>query len=220
MIDNNYIVYKHTNKVNNKSYVGITSQPLNNRGRRNGIGYRECICFYNAIKKYGWDNFEHEIILENLTKKEAEQKEIELIAQYKSNQREYGYNIQSGGNSTGRMAQETKEKISSKLKGTKFTDEHKRKISEAQIGKKNHNFGKKTSNEVKEKIRIGNILHPNLGRFPSHKINQYDLDGNFIKTWDTMGEIKRELGISHSMISDCCRGFQKTSGGFKWKYCQ
>lgn len=216
----NYIVYKHTNKENNKIYIGITSQPFNNRCRRNGIGYRECPFFYNAIQKYGWNNFEHIILYENLTKEKAEQKEIELIAQYKSNQKEFGYNIQNGGNSIGKMNDITKKKISKTLKGKNFTEEHKRKIGESQLGNKNHMFGKNLSDEVKEKIRIGNLKHPSSGCFTSHKINQYDLQGNFIKTWNTMGEIKRELGISHSMISDCCRGLQKTSGGFIWKYCQ
>lgn len=220
MIKSDYIVYKHTNKINNKSYIGITCQTLNNRCRKNGIGYRECICFYNAIKKYGWDSFEHTILYKNLTKEQAEQKEIELIERYKSNKSQYGYNIQNGGNAIGRMAEETKEKISKTLKGIKFSEEHKRKIGEAQMGDKNHNFGKNTSNEVKEKIRLGNLLHPSSGCFQSRKINQYDLQGNFIKTWNTMGEIKRELGINHSMISECCNGKQKTSGGYKWKYCQ
>ena len=220
MILSDYIVYKHTNKINNKSYIGITCQTLKNRSRKNGIGYKECIRFYNAIKKYGWNNFNHEILYNNLTKEQAEQKEIELIAKHKTNNKNYGYNIQNGGNTIGRMAEETKNKISKALKGITLTEEHKRKIGDAQTGEKNHNFGKKTSNEIKNKIRIGNLLHPSSGCFKSHKVNQYDLEGNFIKTWNNMGEIKRELGINHSMISECCNGKQKTSGGYKWEYCQ
>ena len=219
-MENIYVVYKHTNLLNRKIYIGITSQSLKNRCGKNGIGYKECPFFYNAIKKYGWDNFKHEILYKNLTKEEAEQKEIELIAEYNSNNSDYGYNIANGGNCKGTMAEETKIKISIAQKGKRLSEEHKKKIGEAQIGEKNHQFGKKMSNEVKEKIRIGNIKHPSSGCFPSHKINQYDLEGNLIKTWNTMGEIKRELGISHCMISDCCRGIQKTSGGFIWKYCQ
>ena len=144
-MENKYIVYKHINKNNNKVYIGITSQPFYNRCRRNGIGYKECPFFYNAIKKYGWDNFEHIVLFDDLTKEEAEQKEIELIAQHKSNQQNYGYNIQNGGNSIGKMSNETKLKISKALKGIKFTEEHKSKIGLAQTGEKNHRFGKKTS---------------------------------------------------------------------------
>ena len=53
--------------------------------------------FGNAIKKYGWENFVGEILLDGLTYEEACQKEIELIAKYKSNNSQYGYNISSGG---------------------------------------------------------------------------------------------------------------------------
>lgn len=219
-MENIYVVYKHTNLLNGKIYIGITSQSLKNRCGKNGIGYRECPFFYNAIKKYGWDNFKHDILYKNLTKEEAEQKEIELIAEYNSNNSDYGYNIANGGNCKGTMAEETKVKISIAQKGRKFSEEHKKKISESQLGEKNHRFGKKQTDEFKEFIRNVNIQNPSSGAFPSKKVNQYDLEGNFIKTWNTMGEIKRELGISHCMISDCCRGKQKTSGGFIWKYCQ
>ena len=214
-----YIVYKHTNLLNNKIYICITSQkPYYNRWRKDGIGYRECPFFYKAIQKYGWENFKHEILFTNLSKNEAEQKEIELIKQYKSNNPKFGYNISNGGNAIGKMSEETKIKISNSLKGRKFTKEHKDKISQAEIGEKNHMFGKKKSKETIEKLRLWNIEHPNSGQFKSKKIAQYNLENNLIKVWNTMGEIKRELGISHCMISDCCRGKQKTSGGYIWKY--
>lgn len=92
----NYKVYKHTNLLNNKVYIGITQQNVEKRWQK-GYGYKEQIYFYNAIKKYGWDNFEHKILFENLTEKDAMEKEKELIKKYKSNNREYGYNLSKGG---------------------------------------------------------------------------------------------------------------------------
>lgn len=68
-----WIVYKHTSP-SNKSYIGSTYQPLEDRSGRDGIGYKQNTEFYNDIQKYGWENFKHEILIENL--------ENSLIARY------------------------------------------------------------------------------------------------------------------------------------------
>lgn len=52
----------------------------------------------------------------------------------------------------------------------------------------------------------------------SKKINQYDLEDNFIRRWDSMRDVQRELNIYAVSISKCCRGISKTAGGFKWRY--
>lgn len=73
--DKLFCLYVHENKINGKCYVGITSkQPPQKRWGLNGIGYKGQY-FYNAINKYGWDNFEHHILFSNLTVDEASQKE-------------------------------------------------------------------------------------------------------------------------------------------------
>ena len=91
---NNYIVYKHTSP-SGKFYIGITGQDTERRWRRGGSGYKprkDYSCrFYNAILKYGWDNFKHEILYDNLTKEEAEKIERELIDKYDLTNPEYGY---------------------------------------------------------------------------------------------------------------------------------
>ena len=104
-----YSVYKHT-CPNGKIYVGITLMIPTLRWRNGKHGYRHNIYFQNAILKYGWDNIKHEILYSGLTKEEACQKEIELIARYKSNDRRYGYNIDNGGNCIGKVSSETKRK--------------------------------------------------------------------------------------------------------------
>lgn len=94
-MSNRYFVYKHT-CPNGKVYIGITCQTPSKRWH-NGKGYVQNKYFYSAISKYGWDNIKHEILFDSLTKEEACKKEIELIAQYRSNLHEYGYNLSVGG---------------------------------------------------------------------------------------------------------------------------
>lgn len=116
MKNNNYKVYIHKNKINGKIYVGITSQSVNQRWR-NGTNYYGNEYFNRAIKKYGWNNFEHLILFEGLTKEEAENKEIELIKYYNSTNRNNGYNIENGGSAKGKHSEETIKKISESQKG-------------------------------------------------------------------------------------------------------
>lgn len=100
MKEKKYYVYVHTNKINNKKYVGITSKTPNERWQ-NGNGYYGNKHFYSAIKKYGWeDGFIHEIICEGLNREEACKKEQELIALYNSNDPMYGYNHTIGGDTS------------------------------------------------------------------------------------------------------------------------
>ena len=92
-----YIVYCHINKINNKKYIGQTCRSLETRSGKNGRYYKNCIAFYNAIKKYGWDNFEHKVLFENLSKDSADRIEKILIQTFRTQNPDYGYNIQNGG---------------------------------------------------------------------------------------------------------------------------
>ena len=91
MDEKRYCVYTHTNKINNKIYVGMTSLKPEQRWNK-GQGYSQQPKFYQDIEKYGWDNFIHKIEFENLTKKEAQKKEIELIEKYNTRDETFGYN--------------------------------------------------------------------------------------------------------------------------------
>ncbi len=94
-----YCVYTHTNLINNKKYVGITCNNVNRRWQ-NGLGYKNNSYFYDAIKKYGWDKFKHEIITENLSKDAAYKLEQDLIIFYDTANPMFGYNIALGGGGT------------------------------------------------------------------------------------------------------------------------
>ena len=114
-MENKWQVYIHINKINNKKYIGITSEKDPNKRWKNGLGYKRQI-FYKAIQKYGWDNFQHKILFTNLTEQQAKQKEIELIALYNTNNSLYGYNQTKGSDAVPEKTDELKLKISNSLK--------------------------------------------------------------------------------------------------------
>ena len=52
----------------------------------------------------------------------------------------------------------------------------------------------------------------------SKSVDQFSIEGKFIKTWSSMHQVTRELGITVGQISLCCRKKQKKAGNFIWKY--
>lgn len=83
-----------------KYYVGITSQGVSRRWRPDGSGYNNQKYMRNAIKKYGWDNIQHEVIADNLTFEEANGLEQTLIKQLDCFGK-YGYNRSDGNDEIG-----------------------------------------------------------------------------------------------------------------------
>lgn len=159
-----YCVYKHTNKINGKVYIGQTCNKPERRWNK-GQGYKGSTYFYLAILKYGWDNFEHEILFNCLTLEEANKLEKELIEEYNSTDRKYGYNLRDGG-LNGKMSESTKKILAEKATGRVFSEETRRKISESNKGKPGPMLGKKHSEESKRKISEGTRgeKNPNYGK--------------------------------------------------------
>lgn len=226
--ENNYTVYMHKNKINGKVYIGITKQKPQYRWS-NGKGYDNQY-FRRAIEKYGFNNFEHIILCENLKQSEAEQKEIQYIAYYKSSERKFGYNISKGGmvNNGVPCSEETKKKISKANKGIKngmygkhHTEEEKKKISEA--SKKlwqNQEYREKTLkilNNNRRDFKKGNIPW-NKGKkgimVAWNKKRVICLETNEI--FDSMTEAQKIKKVNN--ISLCCSGKYKTAGGYHWRY--
>lgn len=218
----NYCVYCHTNKLNGKKYIGITSQNPEQRWR-NGYGYKNNKYFFSAIEKYGWHNFQHEILYTNLEKNEAEALEIKLIREYNTNDHLKGYNIESGGNSVEKFTDEVKKKISLSLKGHICSKETRKKISESNKGKVSPNKNKKMSVEQIEKNRkshLGQVAW-NKGRSWTDE-EKAKCGGKAVKCvetgviYSTAHKASRELGIDFSSICKCRRGKAKTAGGYHW----
>ena len=129
-----YTVYLHRNRINGKVYVGLTCSPVERRWQ-SGWGYSSQPLFWNAIQKYGWDNFDHEIVCTGLSKEAACLLETDLISKYKSNDRRFGYNRDNGGYAQGRVSEHTKILLREKNVGKTMSAESRRKMSEARRNK-------------------------------------------------------------------------------------
>lgn len=141
-----FIVYKHTSP-DGKIYIGMTSQPtLEERSGRTGSGYIQNEIFWNAIQKFGWKNFSHEVLFENLPEDYARVLERAFIFIYKSNNPEFGYNTTNGGEKPGML-------------GKSHSEKSKQLMSEHQIGlhsgEKHPLFGTHPSIETRNKISYG-----------------------------------------------------------------
>ena len=129
---NNFLVYIHRLKSDGRVYVGQTNGSLKTRAGSNGHRYKNCTKFWNVIQKYGWDNFDHIIIKDNLSLDEANKLEAELIEKYDSINN--GFNLVAGGRNH-LWSEETKRKIGEankiSLLGKKHSEETKKKMSES-----------------------------------------------------------------------------------------
>ena len=161
--DKKYCVYCHTSP-SGKKYVGITSQEPERRWR-GGSGYYKTP-FYNAIRKYGWENIEHEILENGLTHDEANEREMHYISLYNSKDSKHGYNSTLGGDgSKGRTPSdevkkvlsekcrwfrhtpEAIEKITEKAKENWTRPEFRERMKETHSGKNHYMYGKRMSPE-------------------------------------------------------------------------
>lgn len=133
-------IYKHTNLIHDGwSYIGQTTYDLNARWK-NGHGYDKCLVFNAAIKKYGWENFSHEIIEDNIPVEKLDEREAYWISYYHTYVGDpecKGYNMTMGGNvGRGRIcSEETKRKTSESLLGHSVSDYVKQRLSEATTGR-------------------------------------------------------------------------------------
>src|ERR1700722_1661676 len=141
-------IYKITNTLDGKIYIGQTWQTM--QVRLNQHRYKnDSIKLYNAINKYGVSNFIIKCLTITHTQDIADFYEKQFIEKYNSTNRKIGYNISKGGRSVGKHSDSTKKKISQsrkgKLAGIIFTNEHKKKISEAKMG---HSVSKETRQKI------------------------------------------------------------------------
>ena len=202
MAKTNYFVYAHINRINRKVYVGISKNPIARWGK-NGCLYKGSV-FGKAINKYGWDNFDHMIIEDDVTLNQAKVLE-KLYIKALDSKVPNGYNVTDGGEGTQgyHLAEGTKRRISEKMKvlrkGVKFSDEHKNNLREA----RRKMLARKQANGEKLPAKRMPVL-------------QFSKNGNLIAEFESVSDAYRKLGICH--IYDVCYGTRKTAGGYVWKW--
>lgn len=142
-------VYIVTNKLNGKIYIGQTIRSIQTRLKEHQLESSKCRAFAGAIKKHGWKNFHiewYECSVDELNKHEKWM--IQLMGTLSPG----GYNLMEGGGSGGKRSEETKRKISEAQLGKIVSEEIRQKISEALRGEKHPMWGEHHSEETKRKI--------------------------------------------------------------------
>lgn len=218
-----YCVYKHT-APNGKVYVGITSKPAEERWL-NGRGYCRNEHFWNAIKKYGWENIKHEIIASGLSKEEACRVEQLYISIFESYKQEKGYNMTLGGETGAIHTMESRQKMSASKMGKRynigvpFTEERKRHLSENHAdvrGEKNPRYGKKVPEEEIARRQAHRVYKRGSENPCARPILQLDDNGNVVKQWGSIVDASKEF--CKTSIKDCLRGKYKHHKGYQWRY--
>jgi group I intron endonuclease len=224
-------IYMIKNKINNKLYIGQTIRnDLNCRWREHKLCKKNSIgnCLYNAYNKYGIDNFEYKLICVCFNE-DCNKFEEEYIKKYNTIYPN-GYNLQPGGGNHS-LSEEVKQIISEKTKGKvswnkgkKTSDEQKTKLSESLIKwhlNNKHERTSETNNKISKSLKTYYTNNTNKNK-KCVKIEQYDLNNNYIKTFNSINSAAKEVGITQMMINRASSNEEKysqykTAKGFIWK---
>lgn len=217
-----YIIYMHTNTLNDKKYIGQTVLKLEERWRK-GNGYINQPKFYRAIKKYGWEVFKHTILEICNSREEANLREQYWIDYYNSIKN--GYNVSQGGAIPQYFCKAVYQldQFKNILAVFSSTREAERKtgipqanISHCCCGKINSVNGYWWCYIPDYQKYIIKPIGPSDGR--PLAVVQLDLSNTYITKFNSLTEAEKATGIPHQNISKCCSGKLKTAGGFKWRY--
>ena len=201
-----------------KSYIGQSVDLQKRKGAFLRFGDRYGGQKINcARKKYNHKSLWNYTILEYCDIDELDEREEYYISLY--NTINNGYNCESGGHENKIVSDESKQKMSEAMKGKRcgenhpmwgrhLTEEHKRKLSEANKGENNPMHGKHRDDETIDKIRLSH----------SKPVIQFTKEGTFVAEYESALVAKNITGIDSSNISKCCLGKLKSAGGFKWAY--
>lgn len=200
-------VYKITNKVNGKIYIGITNQGSGVRYYKHWSDARkgDPCPIHKAMAKYGKENFTLEIIDFADTYDELKEKEKFYIKKFNSMDRSVGYNLTEGGDGTfGRLhSEETKEKIRQKALGRKASEETKKKMSESRKGK--------CSDKKRKHLQ-------EISKLKCRRVYQYDKNLNFIAEYSSLTEASKITGLNIDTIKRQLKNPPKNLNDWRIKF--
>lgn len=218
-------IYKFENKINHMIYIGQAID-LNARYEKHiknikDKNHNEDL--YIALREYGIDNFNYDILISNVEKSKLDELEIYYINFYNS-LKPNGYNMVPGGsNGAGlikgkKVEQYSLEGIYIRTFDSAHQAEYETKISYGNIcsccrGTRNQAGGYqwKYKDSNKQIFEIKKCNHNN-------GVLQFSKNGIFIKEFSSIKEAAEELNCSKAAITKACQGKSKTSQGFIWKY--
>jgi len=221
-----FYIYLITNLLNNKIYIGQTNNPSLrwSQHKSNAKYNRVNQLITRSIKKYGSSNFVFEIIAMCKHQKDIDLLEEIIIQQHNSRDREIGYNIDLGGNTSPRTPEVLK-KISESLKkhyqdndgwlkGKNLSEEWKNNISKSSMGKKGTNIGKSFSKEHKEKMskshkgkvfsaqHIQNLSESHKGKIAVNRKITFKIAEEIREEYKTTDISQKELGKKYNLSQD------------------
>ena len=208
-------IYKITNLITQQSYIGQSinlSHRLSEHRRCEGASY-----IHNAIKKYGLENFSFEVI-EYCDQQLLNEREQYWVAYYDSYNN--GYNMTIGGDA---MANHPIQAVvqydlqGNQLQTFKSVMDASRQCNIASgkicaVCKGN----RRTAGGYQ--WRYPQDPAPGVAKLKTRAVDQFDLNGNFIQTWESATEAGKFYHKNMSAISHVCQGVRPTAWGYKWKY--
>lgn len=220
--DKKFIVYKHTNKLNNKTYVGITCKENPEDRWLKGKGYNAQLVFSRAIKKYGWDGFEHEVLYRGLSNMDALEIEKELIQFYKK--QNLSYNMSDGydcpPDTSVAIDVYTVNKVF--VGSFKSLEQASKELKVSATGLHAALTHYKGVSKCKNYIVVYKGETPNFNNVktlggPKVKVAQYN-DDKLVKIYNSFSEASKAVGVSAGAIYNATKNFKKhKSKGFYWK---
>ena len=212
-----YKLYMHVNKTNGKVYIGQTKHSYISRWN-NGKGYGHCSRFAKAIKKYGWDSFEHIPLIEGLSKIEVDYFERFFIGFFDSQNPDFGYNITSGGDENPLDNPVVRAKHGESMKKRSANIEWRENVRKA-IQNRSANI------EWRENVRKANqkkFADPEWQkkvREANQKRRKPVLCVETKIVYNSLTEAAVAVNLrTPTPICLCCGGKQKTAGGYQWEY--